>query len=112
MRPARARAGRRPRRHPAARVRAKSVGWQPSTATALPPRISDLSRRSIRAQAVLCFKAHRQPTADAVPMAVDGLSDAAPLEILAIDDRAVVIAGLEHEQPRYYLRHRFGYQVH
>jgi hypothetical protein len=63
-------------------------------------------------QLELCEQAHHQPTTQIVRKAASRLPEAETLEILSITDRAVVIAGLEHEQPRYYLQHALGYQVH
>ena len=60
----------------------------------------------------VCEQAHHQPTPQIVLGAAARLPEAAALEILDIDDRAVIVRGLEHEQPRYYLQHALGYQVH
>lgn len=60
----------------------------------------------------ICEQAHHQPTAQIVRAAAARLPEAAGLEIVDIDERAVIVRGLEHEQPRYYLQHALGYQVH
>lgn len=60
----------------------------------------------------LCEQAHHQPTDQIVRAAAAGLPEAGGLEILDIDERAVIVRGLEHEQPRYFLQHALRYQVH
>jgi hypothetical protein len=40
------------------------------------------------------------------------LPEAAHLEVLSIDDRAVQVTGLPSEQPLYFLQHAFAFQVH
>jgi hypothetical protein len=32
--------------------------------------------------------------------------------VLDISDRAAIVEGLPDEQPRYYLQHRFAFQIH
>lgn len=63
-------------------------------------------------QAELCAAAHRVPTAEQVRRAARPLPAAKQLVVVDITDRAVVVAGLEDEQPRYYLQHKLGFQVH
>jgi hypothetical protein len=40
------------------------------------------------------------------------LPEAAGLEVVDITQRAAIVAGLADEQPRYYLQHALGFQVH
>ncbi len=42
----------------------------------------------------------------------DGDSPGCGLVVVDITERAVVVSGLETEQPRYYLQHTLGFQVH
>jgi hypothetical protein len=67
-----------------------------------------------------CFSAiplHRAPlnqvpTNDQLREAANGLPEARPLVVVDIIDRAVTVAGLDSEQPRYYLQHALSFQVH
>jgi DNA repair photolyase len=62
-------------------------------------------------QVELCAGAHRVPTRGRVreiAAAVPGLPD---FDIEEITERAVTVTGLD-EQPRYYLQHSLGFQVH
>jgi DNA repair photolyase len=59
-----------------------------------------------------CAAAHRRPTSDALYRAAGTLAEADDMDVVAITDRAAVVAGLATEQPRYYLQHRLGFQVH
>lgn len=63
-------------------------------------------------QVELCAAAHRVPTREQIQRAVGPLPNAKQLVIVDITDRAAVVAGLEDEQPRYYLQHKLGFQVH
>jgi hypothetical protein len=63
-------------------------------------------------QLELCAGAHRVPTAQQVREVAGGLSEARGLVVVDITDRAAVVSGLETEQPRYYLQHALGFQVH
>jgi DNA repair photolyase len=63
-------------------------------------------------QVELCAAAHRVPTTEQVQRAAGPLPSANQLVIVDITDRAAVVAGLEDEQPRYYLQHKLGFQVH
>jgi DNA repair photolyase len=63
------------------------------------------------AQIEVCRKAHQVPTVEAVrrvAAAAPGLPD---FDIEDITERAVTVTGLD-EQPRYYLQHSLGFQVH
>ncbi|MGH3776484.1 MAG: radical SAM protein [Pseudonocardiaceae bacterium] len=63
-------------------------------------------------QVELCASAHRVPSADRLHRASEGLPEARGLEVADITDRAAVVSGLDTEQPRYYLQHALGFQVH
>jgi hypothetical protein len=65
-----------------------------------------------RNQVDRCSQAHQVPTSDQLREAADGLPEARPLVVVDITDRAVTVAGLDSEQPRYYLQHALGFQVH
>jgi hypothetical protein len=60
----------------------------------------------------LCAGAHRVPSPDRLHQAAAGLPEARGLEVVDITDRAAVVSGLDTEQPRYYLQHALGFQVH
>jgi DNA repair photolyase len=64
------------------------------------------------AQLALCLGAHRIPTARRIREAATGLPEAQRLEVVEISDRAAVVTGLPNEQPRYFLQHMLGFQVH
>jgi DNA repair photolyase len=64
------------------------------------------------AQLDLCKRAHRVPSAQQIREVASGLSDASGLVVVDITERAAVVAGLAEEQPRYYLQHALGFQVH
>jgi DNA repair photolyase len=64
------------------------------------------------AQIDRCRAAHVQRTAAEVLHAAKRLPEAAELEILDITERAALISGLDNEQPRYYLQHTLGFQIH
>lgn len=60
----------------------------------------------------LCKSAHRVPTPDRIRQVADALPKARGLVVVDVTDRAAVVSGLETEQPRYYLQHALGFQVH
>jgi hypothetical protein len=60
----------------------------------------------------LCRQAHRVPTAERIHEVARALPEARGLEVVSITERAVVVSGLDTEQPRYYLQHTLGFQVH
>ena len=64
------------------------------------------------AQLALCLAAHREPREEQVRQAASVLPEAAGLQVMDITDRAVLVSGLPGEQPRYFLQHALGYQVH
>jgi DNA repair photolyase len=59
----------------------------------------------------LC-RAYRMPTAPQVRDAARALHEASGLVVDRITERAVVVSGLDSEQPRYYLQHALNFQVH
>jgi hypothetical protein len=63
-------------------------------------------------QLELCINTHARPSADQLRQVADGLPEARGLVVVDITDRAAVVSGLETEQPRYYLQHALGFQVH
>jgi DNA repair photolyase len=63
-------------------------------------------------QLELCRSAHRMPSADQVQQVAGVLAEASALEVVSISERAAVVAGLDTEQPRYFLQHTLGFQVH
>jgi hypothetical protein len=65
-----------------------------------------------RAQLYTCRQAHRIPTAEQLHQAVSKLPEARGLVVVEITERATTVAGLDSEQPRYYLQHALGFQVH
>ena len=63
-------------------------------------------------QVELCASAHSTPTAEQLRRAAAVLPEARELEVVEVSDRAAVVAGLGSEQPRYYLQHALGFQIH
>jgi DNA repair photolyase len=63
-------------------------------------------------QVELCAGAHRVPSAERLQEVAGRLPEARGLVVVGITDRAAVVSGLETEQPRYYLQHALGFQVH
>lgn len=64
------------------------------------------------AQLDRCKSAHRVPSANQVREVGSTLPEAGGLVVVDIDERAAVVSGLATEQPRYYLQHALGFQVH
>ncbi len=60
----------------------------------------------------LCRRAHQAPTAERIHEVARALPEARDLKVVDITERAAVVAGLDTEQPRYYLQHAFRFQVH
>ena len=60
----------------------------------------------------LCADAHRAPTPEQIHQIAARLPEAAGLAVMSVTERAAVVAGLETEQPRYYLQHALGFQIH
>lgn len=63
-------------------------------------------------QLELCRNAHQVPTPDRLREVAKDLPEARGLVVVDITERAAVVSGLETEQPRYYLQHALGFQVH
>jgi DNA repair photolyase len=63
-------------------------------------------------QVELCAAAHKVPSADKIWKMAQELREARGLVVTDITDRAAVVSGLATEQPRYYLQHKLGFQVH
>jgi DNA repair photolyase len=64
------------------------------------------------AQLERCRTAHRVPTLHQLYEAADRLPEAKELVAVDITEQAVIVAGLETEQPRYFVQHALGFQVH
>jgi hypothetical protein len=60
----------------------------------------------------LCKQAHQVPTVQQVYEVAQALPEARALEVINITDRAATVSGLPGEQPRYYLQHAIGFQMH
>jgi DNA repair photolyase len=60
----------------------------------------------------ICKSAHHVPTAEQLRDTARRLPEAGGLVVVDITERAAVVSGLEQEQPRYYLQHALGFQVH
>jgi DNA repair photolyase len=60
----------------------------------------------------LCRQAHQVPTRQQMHEVARALPEARDLEVVDITERAAVVSGLNSEQPRYYLQHALGFQVH
>lgn len=63
-------------------------------------------------QVELCAAEHRVPSPAQLHQVADRLPEARRLEVVDITDRAAVVSGLDTEQPRYYLQHALGFQIH
>jgi len=63
-------------------------------------------------QLALCGNAHRVPTPAKLAAVTSALPELGELQIMSITPRAMVVSGLSSEQPRYYLQHALGFQVH
>lgn len=63
-------------------------------------------------QLELCAGAHRVPSPERLRQVAATLPEARDLVVSGITDRAAVVSGLAAEQPRYYLQHALGFQVH
>jgi DNA repair photolyase len=63
-------------------------------------------------QLELCASAHRVPTDEDMHQVARVLPEADHLKVVDITERAAVVTGLAVEQPRYFLQHALGFQVH
>lgn len=59
-----------------------------------------------------CASAHRVPSPDKMREVARAVPETRGLVVVDISERAAVVSGLETEQPRYYLQHALGFQVH
>jgi DNA repair photolyase len=64
------------------------------------------------AQLSRCRSAHRVPSADQVYQAASSLPETGSMQVVDVSEQAAVVSGLDDEQPRYYLQHALGFQVH
>jgi hypothetical protein len=64
------------------------------------------------AQLDLCRQAHQVPAEQQIHEVARALPEARDLEVVDITERAAVVAGLSSEEPRYYLQHALGFQMH
>jgi hypothetical protein len=63
-------------------------------------------------QVDLCRSAHRAPTAAQLHEVANSVPEGHGLVVESISKRAAVVSGLPHEQPRYFMQHALGFQVH
>lgn len=73
------------------------------------PELCDICPLS---QLELCRNAHTRPSPERLREVAARLPEARGLVVVDITERAAVVSGLEAEQPRYYLQHALGFQVH
>ncbi|WP_411112948.1 radical SAM protein [Streptomyces sp. 029-5] len=64
------------------------------------------------AQLNRCKDAYKVPAARDVRQVASSLPEARGLVVVDITEQAAIVSGLETEQPRYYLQHSLGFQVH
>jgi DNA repair photolyase len=64
------------------------------------------------AQLDLCQQAHQVPSMRQMHEVARALPEARDLAVVDITEHAAVVSGLRDEQPRYYLQHALGFQVH
>ncbi|MDX3853556.1 hypothetical protein [Streptomyces sp. AK02-01A] len=64
------------------------------------------------AQLNRCKNAYRVPDALGVRRVASTLPEALGLVVVDITEHAAIVSGLATEQPRYYLQHALGFQVH
>ncbi len=63
-------------------------------------------------QVELCAGGHWVPSPDRLHQFAEALPEARGLEVVEITNQAAVVSGLDTKQPRYYLQHALGFQVH
>lgn len=63
-------------------------------------------------QLELCANTHRKPTLEEVHQIASVLPETRTLKVIDITNRAALVSGLESEQPRYFLQHTLGFQIH
>ena len=59
-----------------------------------------------------CRSAHRVPSADQIRRMARALPETQGIQVVGISERAAVVSRLGDEQPRYYLQHALGFQMH
>ncbi|MCM3922835.1 radical SAM protein [Frankia sp. AiPs1] len=64
------------------------------------------------AQLERCRQGHRTPTAGEVAALAQAIPGTEQLRVVEVTERAAIVDGLPHEQPRYFLQHTLGFQVH
>jgi hypothetical protein len=64
------------------------------------------------AQLDLCRSAYRVPTVAQLHEVAASVPEGRGLVVEAITDRAAVVSALPDEQPRYFIQHALGFQVH
>jgi DNA repair photolyase len=74
--------------------------------------IRDLCDICPMSQVDRCKVAHQVPNSARLHDLGRVLPDAKGLVVVDITERAAVVSGLEQEQPRYFLQHALGFQVH
>lgn len=62
-------------------------------------------------QLQICADAHQMPTDDHIRGLAESMPGREDFEVVEITERAAIVAGLD-EQPRYFLQHGLGFQVH
>ncbi|RPF21491.1 radical SAM protein [Myceligenerans xiligouense] len=62
-------------------------------------------------QLAICSDAHQIPGTEAIRALAQRLPERKDVEVVEITERAAIVAGLD-EQPRYFLQHGLGFQVH
>jgi DNA repair photolyase len=60
----------------------------------------------------LCQSAHRVPTPAQLHEVAASVPEGRGLVVESVSERAATVSGLPDEQPRYYLQHALGFQVH
>lgn len=63
-------------------------------------------------QVSLCSSAHRAPSASEIHRVARALPETERMQVVDITKRAALVSGLDDEQPRYYLQHALGFQMH
>jgi DNA repair photolyase len=60
----------------------------------------------------LCHSAHRMPSVAQLHEVANSVPEGRGLVVVDISDRAAIVSGLPDEQPRYFIQHALGFQVH
>jgi DNA repair photolyase len=59
-----------------------------------------------------CRQSHRIPTVQQIHEVARALPETRGLQVVDVTEQSAVVTGLPGEQPRYYLQHTLGFQVH